>query len=328
MMNKSFVPITEVSTDQVLPDQRVAFWESYNASALIGLRCSAFAQQGLKARARSFDLGTVRITDICGNEHVVERNAPMLRTYPKDSIFACLLLEGGGFFYQSGQCVPIHPGDVLVYSTDIPYLYGFTRDSRQLIVEADAGRLLGACPAHRPRAPVKLDAQLRSGRLLARALCSTAVDFVENPYAEKAADVAAKAQSLLRVLLVASAPGKRGEWPDAALWKLLRAEMFIAEHLADPDLSALLIARGMNISVRHLNRLFAARQSSVTQWIWSQRLARAEEDLVSPRSRSVPIGEVAYRWAFANQAHFSRSFKARYGSTPTEYRRRAVAAKP
>src|SRR6185295_1803009 len=96
-MNKPLVPMTEVSTDQVPPDQRVAFWESYNASALIGLRCSAFAAQGLRARARSFDLDTVRITEICGNEHVVERAAPMLRTHPKDSIFACLLLEGEGF---------------------------------------------------------------------------------------------------------------------------------------------------------------------------------------------------------------------------------------
>lgn len=323
-MSKPFVPICEVSTDEVLPEQRVAYWESFNSSALIGLRCSAFSSHGLKARARSFDLETVRITDIRGNEHVVERSAPMVRTYPKDSIFACLLLEGEGFFYQSGQCVPIRPGDVIVYSTDIPYLYGFTRDSRQLIVEATADQLLGRGFAGRPQAPVKLDAQLRSGRLLARVLWSTAVEFVANPYAEASSSVAARSCQLLRELLTASGSGPRGEGSDGALWKLLRAETFIADHLSEPDLTAQLIARRLNLSVRHLNRLFAARQTTVSQWILTQRLERAEQDLVSVRGRSIAIGDVAFRWAFASQAHFSRCFKGRYGLTPTEYRNRGV----
>jgi AraC-like DNA-binding protein len=322
-MSKPFVPIADVSTDDVLPEQRVAFWESYNASALIGLRCSAFAAHGLKARARSFDLETVRITDLRGNEHVVERTAPMVRTNPQDSIFACLLREGEGFFYQSGQCVSVRPGDVVAYSTDIPYLYGFTRDSRQLIVQTDAAQLLGAGSADRPRCPVKLDAQLRSGRLLARVLWSTAADFVDHPYAEDATRVAARSRDLLRELVSTSGAGTREELSDGALWKLLRAETIIADHLSDPNLTADMIARRMNISVRHLNRLFAAQQRSVTHWILGQRLARAEQDLVSPRARSTTIGDIAFRWAFASQAHFSRCFKSRYGLTPTEYRRRA-----
>ena len=126
-MNTRVVPITEVSTDQVPQSQRVALWESHISSALIGLRCSEFAADGLRARARSFDLGPVRITDICGNEHVIERTAQMLRSHPKDSIFACLLLAGEGFFFQANRCLRVSTGDIIAYSTDIPYLYGFTR---------------------------------------------------------------------------------------------------------------------------------------------------------------------------------------------------------
>lgn len=324
-MNKILVPIREVSTEQVPPDQRVAFWESYNASALIGLRCSSFALQGLRARACCFDLGTVRITDIRGNEHVIERTVPMLRTCPKDSIFACLLLEGEGFFYQAGQCLRVHAGDVIAYSTEIPYLYGFTRDSRQLVVEADASRLLESTSIQRPQSPVKLDARLRSGRLLARALRTTAVNFIDRPYIEAAPEVATQARSQLKALLTPPGNAAAGDSSDATLWKLLRAETYIAEHLCDPNLNAASVARWMGISVRHLNRLFAARQSTLNQWIWDQRLARAGEELASPHTRSVPIGEVAFRWAFASQAHFARSFKARYAMTPSEYRRRALA---
>ena len=324
-MNDNVVPITEVSTDQVPQAQRVAFWESYNASALIGLRCSEFAASGLRARARSFDLGTVRITDIRANEHVIERTVSMVHTYPKDSIFACLLLEGEGFFFQSGQCIRVGAGDVIAYSTDIPYLYGFTRDSRQLIVETDASRLFDFPSAARPKSPVRLDARLQSGRLLARALRSTAVDFVGHPYIEVVSRVASRATCLLNALLTPSGRGRPGEPTDSALWRLLRAETFIAANLADPNLTADSIAKSINVSVRHLRRLFAARQSTVTQWIWSQRLARAREDLSSPVGRSIAVGEVAFRWGFANPAHFARSFKERYGVTPTQYRRQALA---
>ena len=34
----------------------------------------------------------------------------------------------------------------------------------------------------------------------------------------------------------------------------------------------------------------------------------------------MPLAEVALECGFANQAHFSRTFKAAFGSTPTRYR--------
>ncbi len=327
-MSKSLVQAAEVSTNEVSPDQRVAFWESYNASVLVGLRCSSFAPEGLTARGRIFDLETVRIADLRGNEHVVERSSPMVRSHPKHSVFACLLLEGEGFIFQSGQCIPVYPGDLVAYSSDVPYLHGLTRDSRHIVIDVATNHLLESAAADRFRSPVKVDARLPSGRLLASSLRSTAVDFVANPYVAEAEHVAAKCRLLVRALLAPSDKSFCGDHPDAVLWKLLRAETFIAEHLADPNLCALSIARHMNISVRHLSRLFSTRQTSVNEWLWNQRLERAQETLSSPRARALSIGEVAFRWAFANQAHFSRRFKGRFGLTPTEYRRRQMGDAP
>jgi AraC-like DNA-binding protein len=321
-MSKSLVVAAEVSTNEVAPDQRVAFWESYNESVLVGLRCASFAPEGLTARGRIFNLETVRIADLRGNEHVVERSSPMVRSHPKNSVFACLLLEGEGFVFQSGQCLALHPGDLVAYSSDVPYLHGLTRASRHIVVDIGTSQLLESAQADRFRSPVKVDARLPSGRLLASTLRSTAVDFVEHPYVAEADGVAAKCRLLVRALLAPADSRFSGDHPDAVLWKLLRAETYIAEHLADPELSASTIARYMNISVRHLSRLFSTRQTSVAEWIWNQRLERAQESLISPRERCISIGEVAFRWAFANQAHFSRRFKGRYGLTPTEYRRR------
>lgn len=319
---RPLVPRFRASTDEVAPPHRLEFWEAHNASALIGLKCSTHAPEGLDAREQNFDLGEVRITDIRGNQHVIERPRPMLSTHPKDSIFACVLLQGEAFFFQSGECLSLAAGDVIVYSTDIPYLYGFTREMRQLIVEVDAERLCRGGALARPKTAIKVDSRLRTGRLLAGALRSTALDFVERPYAAEAPRVAERARGLVEAVIAPG--GQRPEHSDSAAWRLLRAETFIAEHLADPALDAERVARALSMSVRHLNRLFASRECSVTQWIWERRLERAHEELACPRLRLLSIGDIADRWGFASQAHFARVFKARFGRTPTQHRRESA----
>lgn len=321
-MNRCLTPIAQISTERTPPARRAELWESYSASALVGLRCSDFSRQGLELGARCFDLGAVRITEMRGNEHVVERTGPLVRSHPKNVLFACVLLDGEGFFYQSGQCVPVCAGDVIAFFSDIPYLYGWVRESRQLIVEADLDRLPGCRSLPRLQSPLKLDSRLQSARLLGCALRSTAGAFLEHPYAEDAPRIAARAQCLFEALLAPA--GFPRETTDTTMWQLIRAEIFIAERLADPGLAAPAIAHALKMSVRHLNRLFATRQTTVSEWIWSQRLARAHDDL--GRGRCQSIAEVAFRWGFVNQGHFARRFKERYGITPTEHRRRPLAA--
>jgi hypothetical protein len=180
-MGSTWVPVIEALTDAVPPAQRLEYWESHNASELVGLRCTSYAPDGLRARERNFDLGSVRLADIAGNEHVVERTLPIMRRHPKDSIFACMLLQGEAFFYQAGRCVPVHEGDLIVYGTTLPYLYGFTREMRQILVDVDAAQLLRGGRLQRPTAPIHIDAGLRAGRLLLAALRRSVVDFVERP---------------------------------------------------------------------------------------------------------------------------------------------------
>ena len=57
-------------------------------------------------------------------------------------------------------------------------------------------------------------------------------------------------------------------------------------------------------------------------WIRDQRLAAAREDLANASDKR-SIGEIAYARGFADQAQFSRAFRARYGITPKEARLRA-----
>ena len=317
-MDQKLVPLAEASTDTVPPAQRLKYWESHNASELIGLRCSSFASAGLSARERNFDLGSLRLADVVGNEHVVERTAPLLRRHPKDSIFACALLRGEAFFYQEGRCVPVREGDLIIYTTTLPYLNGFTRDMRQVLVDIDASRLLGDGLLTRPSTPFKIDGGVPTGRRLSDMLQQTMTDFMEQPVAENAPAVAARIQTLLQALMgLGDNASQRNQ---SAAVRLFRAEAFVAEHLCDPHLDADDVARHLAVSVRHLNRIFEVHGCTVTQWIWRQRLAQAKARLADPTLLALTVTEIALQCGFCTPSHFASTFRAENGLTPTNFR--------
>jgi len=102
----------------------------------------------------------------------------------------------------------------------------------------------------------------------------------------------------------------------------LRAAMdrYIERHLLDGAVTLHDIAVAHGVSVRTVNRIFNATGQTVGEVIRVRRLARAREDLTES---DLPVSTIAHRWGFSDPSHFTRSFKARYGASPREYRRAA-----
>lgn len=319
------VPFREGATEFAPARQRLRYWESYTTSELVGLRCSTYAEEGLNARQRNFDLGALRIADIVGNEHVVERTMPIVRRHPKHALFACLLLEGEAFFYQSGRCTLVHSGDLILYGTEKPYLYGFTRPMRQLMIDIKADELFDSGDEVSQASLLRIDGGLRAGQLLIQPLRERILGFIDHPLSTSAAPLHEELRASLRLLLRPRGhANSRGD--DATALRLLRAERFIAEHLADRELDAEAVARHMAMSLRNLNRVFEQHACSVTQWIWQERLALAHRQLADRAHASRAIGDIALGCGFSTQAHFAREFKQRYQLTPTQHRTAPVRA--
>jgi AraC-like DNA-binding protein len=80
------------------------------------------------------------------------------------------------------------------------------------------------------------------------------------------------------------------------------------------------IASAHAVSIRTVHRVFSATGQTVGEVVRLRRLARARDDLTSGAR---PISAIAHRWGFYDTSHFSRTFKARYGSSPADYRNAA-----
>lgn len=109
--------------------------------------------------------------------------------------------------------------------------------------------------------------------------------------------------------------------PAPAADRFSRAVADIDAALPDPDLSVGALAARQGISRRRLDAVFAARGVRGSALIWSRRLDRIAAALRDPANRGVPIVDLALAWGFSSQAHFSRSFRRRFGVRPSDYRR-------
>ncbi len=105
-----------------------------------------------------------------------------------------------------------------------------------------------------------------------------------------------------------------------APWQQRRAVELLAEHL-DGSLRLATLADECSLSVSHFTRSF--RQSFGTsphRYLIRQRVERAQQFL---SDSTCSLLEVALQTGFADQAAFSRTFKALAGSSPGQWRREA-----
>lgn len=111
-----------------------------------------------------------------------------------------------------------------------------------------------------------------------------------------------------------------GERPRAADRHRRRLLEFIAANLADPELDVCCAARACGVSQRYVHVLMRPMGRTFSQYLLEHRLERCRAALAAPSARTRSITSIAFAWGFNDAAHFSRSFRHRYGSSPRDFR--------
>lgn len=103
--------------------------------------------------------------------------------------------------------------------------------------------------------------------------------------------------------------------------RVRKAMLLIERHLSDP-LPAEFIAQHVNVSVRHLERLFQSELGmSPLAFAFELRLNNAYNLLVTTKNSII---DIALQCGFLSNSHFSRCFRNVHGKTPSQVREESV----
>lgn len=305
-------PTSRFSTAEAPLGQRLDLWEEYNEQALFGLRCSTLSERSLLATQTNLELPRIRLTHISGNDHVIERAPENIRRNPVDAVMLCLLLEGKAFFYHDAGCETLSAGEAVVYDANRPFMYGFSTEMRQVIVEVPRAilRELSAREEYfRPRV-------LRIAGTPTATHAGATARAVLGAFQGQASDTGQLEQSVLELFSLIT--GEPGASPSLAY--LTAARDYIQAHLGQPDLSMNRVAGAIGISERHLTRVFTEAGTSPAKYVLENRLTRARDLLTDPAHAATSIAEVAASVGFVSAAHFSRTFRRHFDCTPRDMR--------
>jgi AraC-like DNA-binding protein len=98
----------------------------------------------------------------------------------------------------------------------------------------------------------------------------------------------------------------------------------IQKYLTAPDLTCDRVAAHCGVSPRYVCYVLRAHDTSFSELLWTQRLHKSRDWLVSRAFQRYPIHKIAGMAGFKSAAHFSRMFKSTFGSSPNAYRARCA----
>jgi len=255
------------------------------------------------------DLGVLRGT-----------RSPLRSEFADGSDRLMLNLGGPAVATQFGRDTLLERGDAVLLSGSERGSLTTSRTGRIVTVDFPQGKLLPllkepkrSCARHIP----KHSLPLRLLRSYVRAACTTeAIGSSELPQlaithiydlAAMTVGAAAEAEEIASGRGVRA--GRLRTIKDDLLGRI-ESEMSLGE-----------IAARHQLSPRYIGMLFESEGTSVTEFVREERLKRARSMLLSPRFSGRRIAEIAFAVGFNDLSYFNRSFRRRFGHSPSELRR-------
>lgn len=308
---------TVFSTRNLPADQKDDFWIDCIDRNLIGLSRPDRPYSSIEAELAIEPLEQLTLNRIRAGHHAIQRSLTNIHQDGREMAFMCLMLKGQGYIEQGSTNCNHMPGDVVVYESYLPYFQEY-RDEMDMVVVAIPLSLMKDVFGEWDRTQlIHLDRKLSHGGYSTARLFRALNMLNGGEYSPQTIENL-MIEELYGLLLRKSRPSGN----QALMDLLLRSKDWIRANLQTEELTNDFISHALKTSKRQLARAFALDDTSISKFIWEERLNRCHRDLLDPGMNPLSVSDIAFRWGFNHHAHFSRSYKQRFGESPTQTRKR------
>ncbi|MFF7243608.1 AraC family transcriptional regulator [Embleya sp. NPDC008237] len=319
--------VREFSTEVVAAPERFALWKEAMDRSHVCDRLDTNDHGDFRAGMRCLDLGEIRVSALSFPHLRITRTPKLIRRFDPEVFQINHFLGGQGIVSVGKYDTTLRVGDLLVMDSGLPYRGEVHADSARwshMTVQCPYALLPLPAKTVRRLFAVPISGRSGMGGVFAGWLFDLNGRAAEFTPAD-APTLASVTVDLLGSVLARCLESEEALSPETRRTALrARIVAFVERHLADPDLTPRAVAEAHHISLRLLQQLLAADDTSPAAWIRRRRLERCRLDLADPGLNILAVRVIAARWGFTDPKHFSRLFHATYGTPPRDYRQQSL----
>ncbi|WP_447871821.1 transcriptional regulator FeaR [Serratia fonticola] len=295
-----------------LADARFEQWLGQINSAC-GRFCAKTLAPGFAGAIQEFHSHALRLSVVDAAQTRLYRTRREVEQSDGCHFFTVFQLCGQSVMEQGERQAVLSAGDITLIDAAQPSSFTYQQGSRQLSLllprsyleqQLRFTDLPGARRIAADNAVAKLSQQLVLGSMQNTQMSRLESEAVLNAVA-----------TLLQPALMGQDEGQ-----DSHERIFTRSLAFIDQHIQSEQLRPEWVASEIGVSVRSLYRLFARKGLVVAQYIKNRRLDLCAQVLRQAKERQ-KLANIGYDWGFTDHSHFSTAFKARFGVSPSAYRK-------
>ena len=313
------------STSAVAQRDQFAFWREAVCEAVLNV-ATEHPTEGFRGDITCSQYRDLRFASFAATPHEVIRLKPHIGRSREAHYLLSWQRSGTCRMFQSNAACELQPGDIGLVDGTRPFRAEFPQSVDRVIAVIPHSQLhsrapwLDRRPLNRIAGPSSLTGVLRF--YLERLAGQDGASDVE---------AAALTENICNIVALMTAMND-SERSSARQFAVLPGldEMLavLRRHLGNPDLSPKMLAESLRVSVRTIHKRFEDSDTTFGEWVLENRLQACRRALDDPRQVPFSISEIAYGWGFNDLSHFSKTFKARFGSSPAQYRKARLAKDP
>jgi AraC-like DNA-binding protein len=307
------------STDDLPEHDRLPMWREVFGRTVVKMDMEPIGDGPFRSRADIHVLPNLSIAAMSSSPNRVTRTRALVADGSDDLILG-ILLNGEAIAYQGKKEVEFRAGEALLWSNDEPGGSAYNSSLEFLALSVPRAALTRAVTSIDDALMRLVPRDNEAMRLLigyVRILQTEIRDISPELKAASAAHV----QDLLALALGATRDAThiaKGRGARVARLRALKADILAC--LTRRDLSIETMAQRHGISPRYIRTLFDSDQTTFTDFVLNQRLARAHRCLLDRRFSGHMISTIAFESGFGDLSYFNHAFRRRYGATPSDIR--------
>lgn len=306
-----------LSTADIPEGRQFAHWQDYICDSLVGLDCTSPTRERFQGTICNRKFGGLQLSTMTSDQMSLSRSKARIARAREDDFLVAFEGRAQSYGSQDGREAVLDVHDFALFDSTRPYEVRFKPKFKHFVLKIPRSALMSRLGNPNSVTGSRIPGENGAGRIASQFFfeLEQQLDSLDHLQADRLGQIGLD-------LLAAALAGMstRGMSTIKTAW-VARIKVLTNSRLSDPTLSPGSIASSLGISVRYLNSLFSSEELSFDRWVWELRLQRCHAALTDKSQLARSISDIALNWGFSDMAHFSRSFRQRFGYSPREARR-------